>query len=220
MNAVWDGLPETRRYFGDILFIEEDHFIFPNAYRSIQLLVNLKLRKCPRCFAANLAPLDVASKGEGWQKLVAEKIGNVGYTFNRTIWRNIHSRAKEFCKFDEYNWDITMWSTIYTSFGGPVYTLRGPRRSAAHFGKCGLHQGQGSEAAACVDRGEAMIQVEDVDRRVNIEPSWDVQYIEKQSGFGKGFKGYGGWGDARDHDLCMSFASMYRSSSLCRRGRL
>lgn len=208
MNTVWDGLKETRRHSGDILFIEEDHFIFPNAYRNLQFLVDMKPKKCPDCYATNLAPCDVKSRGEGWETLIAERMGNVGYAFNRTVWRKIHRKTREFCYFDEYNWDITMWATVYPSFGGPVYTLRGPRTSAVHFGKCGLHQGQG-ERDACVDDGTMSIDVEDIDKTVNLKSNWGVHVYTHQSGYKAGFKGWGGWGDERDHQLCLEFANMY-----------
>ncbi|XP_073004770.1 alpha-1,6-mannosyl-glycoprotein 2-beta-N-acetylglucosaminyltransferase [Typha latifolia] len=208
MNTIWDGLKETKRFAGHILFIEEDHYIFPNAYRTIQLLTELKPRKCPECCAVNLAPSDVNSKGEGWASLMAEKVGNIGYAFNRTIWRKIHAKAKEFCSFDEYNWDITMWATVYPSFGSPVYSLRGPRRSAAHFGKCGLHQGQGL-STVCVDNSNASFNIDEIDRIPNIKSDWPVHIIRKQSGYQAGFKGWGGWGDERDRELCLSFAYMY-----------
>lgn len=208
MNTVWDGLPETHNFNGHILFIEEDHFILPNAYRNLQLLVELKPRKCPECYAANLAPSDVKSRGEGWESLIAERMGNIGYTFNRTVWRKIHAKAKEFCNFDEYNWDITMWSTVYPSFGKPVYSLRGSRASAVHFGKCGLHQGQDA-ASACIDDGEFKIKVEEPDHVRNINADWKVHFFRKQSGYKAGFKGWGGWGDKRDRSLCLSFAYIY-----------
>uniref|UniRef100_A0A0D9VM74 Alpha-1,6-mannosyl-glycoprotein 2-beta-N-acetylglucosaminyltransferase n=1 Tax=Leersia perrieri TaxID=77586 RepID=A0A0D9VM74_9ORYZ len=194
MNTVWDGLEETREFDGHILFIEEDHYIFPNAYRNAQLLVDLKPNKCPQCYAINLAPSDVKAKGEGWESLIAEKMGNIGYAFNRTVWRKIHAKAKQFCTFDEYNWDITMWATVYPSFGSPVYSLRGPRRSAAHFGKCGLHQGQGS-SNVCVDNGDAAVQLDAIDKVPNIEANWPVHIIQRQEGYQAGFKGWGGWGD-------------------------
>lgn len=211
MNTVWDGLNETRQHQGHILFIEEDHFIFPNAYRNLQALVSLKPNKCPDCYAANLAPCDVNSGGEGWQSLIAERMGNVGYSFNRTVWRKIHNKAREFCFFDEYNWDITMWATVYPSFGSPVYTLRGPRTSAVHFGKCGLHQGQG-ETAACIDNGSVNIQVEASDKVANIKLDWEVSFFKNQPGYKAGFKGWGGWGDDRDRQLCLKFAQMYHPS--------
>lgn len=208
MNSVWDGLKETQEHSGHILFIEEDHFIFPNAYRNMQTLVSLKPEKCPHCYAANLAPYDVNSRGEEFNSLVAERMGNVGYSFNRTVWRKIHRKAQEFCFFDDYNWDITMWATVYPSFGKPVYTLRGPRASAVHFGKCGLHQGQG-ESGACMDNGLVNIEMEDIDKVPNIESKWGVEVSEHQTGYKAGFKGWGGWGDDRDRQLCLNFARMY-----------
>ncbi|KAI3928591.1 hypothetical protein MKW98_024192 [Papaver atlanticum] len=208
MNTVWDSLEESRHHSGHILFIEEDHFIFPNAYRSIQLLTALKPKKCPTCYAANLAPSDVTSKGEQWDAMIAEKMSNVGYAFNRTVWRKIHSKTRDFCFFDDYNWDITMWATVFPSFGGPVYSLRGPRRSAAHFGKCGLHQGQG-ERNACIDNGEVNVELDDIDKVVNIKPDWNVHVIRRQEGYKAGFKGWGGWGDDRDRQLCLDFSYMY-----------
>lgn len=210
MNMVWDGLNETRKHSGHILFIEEDHFIFPNAYRNLQTLTLLKSKKCSDCYAANLAPSDVNSKGEGWESLIAERMGNVGYSFNRTVWRKIHKKAREFCFFDDYNWDITMWATVYPSFGSPVYTLRGPRTSAVHFGKCGLHQGQG-EKKVCIDKGMVNIQVEERDKLPNIGSDWEVRVYKNQPGYNAGFKGWGGWGDNRDRHLCLNFAQMYHS---------
>lgn len=211
MNTVWDGLKETRQHSGHILFIEEDHFIFPNAYRNLQLLIMLKPKKCPDCYAANLAPSDVKSKGEGWESLIAERMGNVGYSFNRTVWRTIHRKAKEFCSFDDYNWDITMWATVYPSFGSPVYSLRGPRTSAVHFGKCGLHQGQ-RENAACIDNGVFNFDVEETDRVPNIKSDWGLHVYKHQSGYQAGFRGWGGWGDKRDRQLCLEFAKLYWTS--------
>ncbi|XP_047941165.1 alpha-1,6-mannosyl-glycoprotein 2-beta-N-acetylglucosaminyltransferase [Salvia hispanica] len=211
MNTVWDGLKETSQHSGHILFIEEDHFIFPNAYQNLQLLVKLKPKKCPDCYAANLAPSDVKSKGEGWESLVAERMGNVGYSFNRTVWRMIHRKAREFCSFDDYNWDITMWATVYPSFGSPVYSLRGPRTSAVHFGKCGLHQGQ-SENAACIDNGVFNFDVEETDTVPNIKSDWGLHVYKHQSGYQAGFRGWGGWGDKRDRQLCLDFAKMYSTS--------
>lgn len=212
MNTVWDGLEESRDHDGHLLFIEEDHFLFPNAYRNIQTLASLKRAKCPDCFAANLAPSDVKSRGEGFDSLVAERMGNVGYSFNRSVWEKIRHKAREFCFFDDYNWDITMWATVFPSFGSPVYTLRGPRTSAVHFGKCGLHQGRGGEGD-CMDNGVVNIEVKETDKVVNVKEEWGVRVFEHQPGYKAGFKGWGGWGDERDRRLCLDFATMYRFNS-------
>lgn len=103
-----------------------------------------------------------------------------------------------------------MWSEVYPSFGSPVYTLRGPRSSAVHFGKCGLHQGQG-DIDACIDDGSVNIDVQNDDRVMNINSQWDVSFYDHQAGYKAGFKGWEGWGDTRDHQLCLNFASMYHN---------
>ncbi|KAH7315261.1 hypothetical protein KP509_21G041600 [Ceratopteris richardii] len=208
MNTVWDGLPEIRNYDGHILFVEEDHFLFPNALRNIEALSALKACKCPECYMANLAPADVNFKGERINALVADKIGNVGYAFNRTIWRKIHSYAEQFCSFDDYNWDISMWVVVYPEWGSTSYSLRGPRRSAQHFGKCGLHQGQKQGQPPCFDEGGQLPPVEEEDKIYNLDSNWIVRYSTVQ-GYDRGFKGWGGWGDSRDRNLCLDFASMY-----------
>lgn len=210
MNTVWDGLRETRGFHDHILFIEEDHYLFPNAYRNIQTLSALKACNCPACFMANLAPADVGFKGERTQSLIGDKIGNVGYAFNRTIWRKIHAYAEQFCNFDDYNWDITMWSAVYPNWGDSVYSLRGPRPSAQHFGKCGLHQGKKNGQPTCFDDGGKLPPVEEEDTVPNIKPGWPVRY-NVIKGYDRGFKGWGGWGDKRDQSLCLDFASMYHS---------
>lgn len=210
MNTVWDGLAETAGFDGHVLFIEEDHYLFPIAYRTIQVLTVLKNSKCPYCYVANLAPLDVTSRGEGDNALYAEKIGNVGYAFNRTVWTRIHASSQDFCTFDEYNWDITMWSTVYPNWskGKGAYTLRGPRASATHFGKCGLHQGQKEGQPACDDRGFAMPVVFPEDHVLNVDPRWRIRK-DSIKGYNKAHKGWGGWGDTRDQLLCLYFSSMY-----------
>lgn len=212
MNTVWDGLEETRRHHGDILFIEEDHYIYPNAYRNLQRLIALKPKKCPDCYAANLAPSVVVSRGEKWEMLVAERVGNVGYAFNHSVWRKIHRKAREFCLFDDYNWDITMWAAVYPSFGGAVYTLRGPRTSAVHFGECGLHQRPVDKAEACMNEGALEFEVEEIDTVANVREDWRLYVWKKQEGYSAGFKGWGGWGDVRDRQLCLDFAKMYRDA--------
>ncbi|BBN10969.1 alpha-1,6-mannosyl-glycoprotein beta-1,2-N-acetylglucosaminyltransferase [Marchantia polymorpha subsp. ruderalis] len=211
MNTVWDGLAETRNHDGNILFIEEDHVILPDAYCAIQMLIKLKATKCPECLAVNLAPVDVNSRGENYPVLIVEKIGNVGYSFNRTVFNMIHSKSKPFCKFDDYNWDITMWAAVFPSFPSAGYTLRGPRASAMHFGKCGLHQGQEKGKPECIDDYDRLKVTSD-ETEPYLNEEWKVMKFPIR-GYNKGFEGWGGWGDKRDQQLCLDFSIMYRRSN-------
>nr|DAD40230.1 TPA_asm: hypothetical protein HUJ06_014553 [Nelumbo nucifera] len=97
-------------------------------------------------------------------------------------------------------------------FGGPVYTLRGPRASAFHFGTCGLHLGQ-EEKAACFNNGSVNIVLEKADKIVNINSDWEIHLVKHKTLHQPGFMGWGGWGDVRDHQLCLDFAEMYHSGN-------
>ena len=95
MHAVWHRLPETRSFHGHVLFMEEDHLLFPNALLHLSALLQAKELRCPACVAVNLAPSDVTSRGEpGMRVLVRERMGNVGYAFNRSVWEKIHAASK------------------------------------------------------------------------------------------------------------------------------
>ncbi|CAI5964111.1 unnamed protein product [Closterium sp. NIES-64] len=143
MNAVWGGMEETRGYGGHVVWVEEDHLLFPNALRHLRALLHAKHARCPHCIAANLAPSDVVSIQDDEPGVFsAERMGNVGYAFNRSVWELIHAQAKPFCLYDDYNWDLTLWSSVLRRLPSS-WSLRWSRASAHHVGSCGLHSGQG-----------------------------------------------------------------------------
>ncbi|CAI5526794.1 unnamed protein product [Closterium sp. Naga37s-1] len=113
-NTVWDGLSETNTFTGHMLFIEEDHLLFPNALAHLKSLIRVKNARCPECVAVTLAPSNVKSRGEsGLRAFVRERMGNVGYAFNRSVWKQIHKSHKYFCYFDDYNWDVSLSESIF-----------------------------------------------------------------------------------------------------------
>ncbi|GJP38176.1 hypothetical protein CLOM_g1838 [Closterium sp. NIES-68] len=199
-NTVWDGLPETKSFNGHMLFIEEDHWLFPNALSHLRALLSAKSRgRCDQCIAASLAPADVGvvedKEGGGgeWREMMtasvdtagevedeeggemedrgvkpavraqegsavekggvsrrkrhftAERLGNVGYSFNRSVWEMMRGLAEEFCYLDEYNWDRSMWGLISHHMPS-ARMLRWHRTSAWHFGEgMGMGIGVGME---------------------------------------------------------------------------
>lgn len=232
MNTVWDGLTETRALpqAAHVSFLEEDHYTMPNAYGTLRALVRAKAARCPECIAVNLAPSDYRRRGQGARRrLVAERMGNLGYTFNRTIWERIHASAEAFCMYDDYNWDFALSEGVLATWNeSAVFSLCWSRPSAVHFGKCGLHQGapaakgragakghgSSSAAAGCTEGQPQRPQVLAVDRTVGVTPDAPMQQLKfRRPTRRKGFKGYGGWGDPRDHQLCRLFGRMYRSSA-------
>ncbi|CAI7847491.1 unnamed protein product, partial [Closterium sp. NIES-53] len=138
-NTVWDGLSETNTFTGHMLFIEEDHLLFPNALAHLKSLIRVKNVRCPECVAVTLAPSNVKSRGEsGLRAFVRERMGNVGYAFNRSVWKQIHKSHKYFCYFDDYNWDVSLSESIF-HYWRQSSSLRWSAASAHHFGRCGLH---------------------------------------------------------------------------------
>lgn len=97
MNTVWGTLGETQQYKGHILFMEEDHFLFPNTLLQLRALIKAKQEqpRFARCVSVHAAPADVKSRGEtGVRAFVVEKMGNMGYAFNRSVWADIKSGHK------------------------------------------------------------------------------------------------------------------------------
>ncbi|CAI7763674.1 unnamed protein product [Closterium sp. NIES-54] len=158
----------------------------------------------------------------------AERMGNVGYSFNRSVWEMMHGLAEEFCHLDDYNWDRSMWELI--SYHMPsARMLRWHRASAWHFGEYGLHgdgnaigdwSGMGNgdgdtnrngsgfpripSGAGGSDEVLSLLEKDkkdsiDKDAHLIILPVYSIPVV----------RGDGGWGDGRDIALCLQIASMY-----------
>jgi alpha-1,6-mannosyl-glycoprotein beta-1,2-N-acetylglucosaminyltransferase len=76
-----------------------------------------------------------------------------------------------------------------------------------HMGKCGLH-GQTEGGAGCseIDDQVAGFLIQEADRPAPDE-SWEIREVPQDLNR-IGFSGWGGWGDRRDHKLCMFFAKL------------
>ncbi|GJP33017.1 hypothetical protein CLOM_g17590 [Closterium sp. NIES-68] len=263
-NTVWDGLPETESFTGHMLFIEEDHLLFPNALSHLQALIRVKNRRCSECVGVTLAPSNVRSRGEsGLRAFVRERMGNVGYAFNRTVWEQIHQTHKYFCHFDDYNWDVSLSESIF-HFWRHSSALRWSAASAHHFGRCGLHSekadppahylvrkngtgpGRGSEGSGmemlaagdgqrielyrrrggdfaavnvtanassavdqCSQEGLQLPRLLPRDLHPDIDVDAPIRAFDFSGPVLKRFTGFGGWGDGRDHMLCMHIGALY-----------
>ena len=102
-----------------------------------------------------------------------------------------------------------MWSLIQGRWNAPL-TIRSARASAWHVGGCGLHTGKLKKACEHDVVQGAPVQAED--EIVNIKgdiPPQLVRYALRSANF----RGWGGWGDYRDHELCTYFSTMYRGDN-------
>lgn len=96
MNTVWDGLEETKHFQGHIIFMEEDHYLFPNAIVHAKALITAKQGRFGDVAAvAMLGPSIQSHRGEIYEdKFVVEDWGVIGYIFNRSVWEKIHSASE------------------------------------------------------------------------------------------------------------------------------
>lgn len=139
------------------------------------------------------------------QAEVAEWISskhNMGMAFTRREWNKILSCREQFCKFDDYNWD---WSLQHISHHClqdklQVIMAKGPR--VFHIGDCGVHHKKSNcDSNAGLDKVKAIIK----SAQKYLFPSslqFTIVGLRKKM---KEKKPNGGWGDQRDHQLCMNF---------------
>ncbi|GAQ81282.1 N-acetylglucosaminyltransferase II [Klebsormidium nitens] len=137
MNQVWDEMEEFQNFDGHICFLEEDHLVVPNAYRTLQVLIAVKNARCPDCVAVSLSTGHRAhSPGVlGGEHFVADRMSNMGYAFNRTVWRRIKAQARKFCGFDDYGWDWTLECAVMASWAPGTLSLHAAGASVIHAGR-------------------------------------------------------------------------------------
>ncbi|CAI5524649.1 unnamed protein product [Closterium sp. Naga37s-1] len=196
VNTVWNGLPETRAFNGHMLFIEEDHWLFPNALSHLRSLLSAKCRgRCNECIAVSLAPADVGvvedeeegaverrgvktavqaqrevedrqrgvagvrrlrlsvrrvegnavEKGGVLRRIghfTAERLGNVGYSFNRSVWAMMHGLAQVGYVVPQVGYVVPQWGMLFLRCGmTPGYGMGNVGR--ARIGVCGWEVMQG-----------------------------------------------------------------------------
>ncbi|CAH0388414.1 unnamed protein product [Bemisia tabaci] len=124
---------------------------------------------------------------------------NMGMAFNRSVWHEIYNCAKAFCTFDDYNWD---WSLQHVSNNCLQHKLealvmRSPR--VFHIGECGVHHKSSCTSTIIISKVQKILQL----ASKHFYPKHlSVIFMTVKKKPLK--KGNGGWGDIRDHELCLN----------------
>jgi len=127
---------------------------------------------------------------------------NMGMAFSRKEWNLILQCKKQFCKFDDYNWD---WSLQHISHHClkqkfQVIMVKGPR--VFHIGECGVHHKKTNcDSNTGLDKVKSIIS----SAKKSLFPEKLQFVITKLRKKMKEKKPNGGWSDKRDHDLCLNF---------------
>lgn len=207
-NRVFNQLEVTRFHTGLVLFLEEDHYVAEDFIYVLNLMQQTAHTTCNKC---NIFSLGTYLKTYNYysdnKKMevtpwVSSK-HNMGMALNRTVWGSIRNCSHYFCSYDDYNWDWSLQHVSNQCLQTKLHVMmaRGPR--VFHIGECGVHHKKNNcEATAVISRVQKVLKIA---RKYMFMPRLTLIYTtnsKKQ----KVRKGNGGWGDPRDHQLCLNIS--------------
>jgi len=202
MNYVFDNILDKYNINKNIILLEEDHMVAPDVFYTLDKVIGVKNESCAEC---DIVVLGLFTRNYNNYQRDLFKIGkqtwygkhNTGMVLNKRLWNAFRSCSKMFCEFDDYNWD---WSLIQISYNClpkkmiAIYT-KTPR--VLHIGDCGVHTHK------CSSQNTANKIKEIFQKAQSSFFPEKMQLTENLSRVPKISKPNGGWGDKRDHQLCL-----------------
>ncbi|XP_067616709.1 alpha-1,6-mannosyl-glycoprotein 2-beta-N-acetylglucosaminyltransferase isoform X6 [Eurosta solidaginis] len=215
-NRVFDQLDVTRYHTGLVLFLEEDHYVAEDFLYLLDMMQSSIGSLCPQCDILSLGTYlktfnyyTYNSKVEVMPWISSKH--NMGFAFNRSTWSTIRKCAQHFCFYDDYNWD---WSLHYVSqqcLQKKLHAMivKGPR--VFHIGECGVHhKKKNCESNQVIAKVQQVLRIARKSRQLFPRSlSLTAATLVKKT---KLRKGNGGWGDRRDHQLCMNMTKSSNES--------
>lgn len=126
----------------------------------------------------------------------------MGMALNRTTFHEIVRCAEHFCSYDDYNWDWSLQHVSQQCLQNKLYAMvvKGPR--VFHIGECGVHhKKKDCESNQVISKVQQVIHI--ATKSGQLYPNSLILTIASVIKKTKLRKGNGGWGDKRDHMLCM-----------------
>ncbi|KAK4321555.1 hypothetical protein Pmani_007672 [Petrolisthes manimaculis] len=205
-NKIFDEVWILRNHTGQVLFLEEDHYVAEDFLHTLRLLTAAIPRACPKCslitlgnYLKNYNFYTDARKVEVTQWVSSKH--NMGFAFNHSVWGLIKACSGQFCDHDDYNWDWSLLHVSNTCLTHKLHTLvlRAPR--VFHIGECGVHhKKKDCSSRSVLNKVHRALQA---GQRTLFPRQLIVVHTPPKKV--KKHKGNGGWGDLRDHALCRSF---------------
>mmetsp|Transcript_28261 Transcript_28261/g.91502 ORF Transcript_28261/g.91502 Transcript_28261/m.91502 type:complete len:969 (-) Transcript_28261:184-3090(-) len=118
-DMLWNSVPETKAWDGDIALLEEDHVVTPDYLLLLDHLLVLKREACPRCWGVTVRwacmPGDAGvTEQDAWKLCRSHTFINTGIAFNRTTY--LHIKRSDFDFFPD-GWD---WSLFHLAQTGQM----------------------------------------------------------------------------------------------------
>ncbi|KRT84641.1 hypothetical protein AMK59_1483, partial [Oryctes borbonicus] len=204
-NRVFNQLEVTKNHTGLVVFLEEDHYVAEDFIHVLKLMDSTCKISCPQCNILSLGTYLKTFSYYGDPKKVEvtpwiSSKHNMGMAFNRSTWIKIKECAEYFCKYDDYNWDWSLQHVSQYCLREKLHAMvvRGPR--VFHIGECGVHHKKNNcESTGVITKVQKVLK----SSLNHLYPNYlTLTYVSplKKS---KIRKGNGGWGDRRDHMLCI-----------------
>ncbi|XP_023036388.1 alpha-1,6-mannosyl-glycoprotein 2-beta-N-acetylglucosaminyltransferase isoform X4 [Drosophila willistoni] len=228
-NRVFNELEVTRFHTGLVLFLEEDHYVAEDFLYILAMMQQRTKDLCPQCNVLSLGTylktfnyytyhsklharvkvkkidregiLNDYSKVEVMPWISSKH--NMGFAFNRTTWMGIRKCARHFCTYDDYNWDWSLQHVSQQCLKRKLHAMivKGPR--VFHIGECGVHhKNKNCESNQVISKVQHVLRIARNSHQLFPRSlTLTVPSLVKKS---KLRKGNGGWGDLRDHELCLN----------------
>lgn len=206
LHFVFERVKVLRGYKGFVVFIEEDNYLLPDFHHFFHAMVELRKIDCSDCDVLALGNhkglsdfREVSSKTEtaGWMSTKH----NIGMGINRELYYKLMGCNKEFCTYDDYNWDWTLQKLSGTCISKPLKVLVALGSRVLHTGDCGLHQKDECRPEVAQQRVDEALGETESALFISQLTITDHSPAEHQPHMKNG-----GWGDVRDHALCVNYA--------------
>ncbi|XP_034112769.1 alpha-1,6-mannosyl-glycoprotein 2-beta-N-acetylglucosaminyltransferase isoform X2 [Drosophila sulfurigaster albostrigata] len=207
-NRVFNELEVTRFHTGLVLFLEEDHYVAEDFLYLLAMMQQRTKDLCPQCNILSLGTYlktfnyyTYHSKVEAMPWISSKH--NMGFAFNRTTWRSIRRCAQHFCSYDDYNWDWSLQHVSQQCLQRKLHAMivKGPR--VFHIGECGVHhKNKNCESNQVISKVQHVLRI--ARNSHQLFPRSIMMTVPSLLKKSKLRKGNGGWGDLRDHELCMN----------------
>ncbi|XP_037809089.1 alpha-1,6-mannosyl-glycoprotein 2-beta-N-acetylglucosaminyltransferase isoform X2 [Lucilia cuprina] len=213
-NRVFDQLEVTRYHTGLVLFLEEDHYVAEDFLYLLEMMQRRTKDLCPQCNILSLGTYlktfnyyTYNSKVEVMPWISSKH--NMGFAFNRSTWNSIRKCRQHFCSYDDYNWDWSLQHVSQQCLQHKLHAMivKGPR--VFHIGECGVHhKKKNCESNQVISKVQQVLRI--ARKSGQIFPKSLTLTVASLIKKTKLRKGNGGWGDRRDHELCMNMTLITR----------
>ncbi|XP_056621228.1 alpha-1,6-mannosyl-glycoprotein 2-beta-N-acetylglucosaminyltransferase [Triplophysa dalaica] len=207
LHFVFERVKVLQGYKRFVVFLEEDNYLLPDFHHFFHAMVELRKIDCADCDVlalgnhkgtADFRELSSKTETAGWMSTKH----NMGTGISRELYYKLMGCNKEFCTYDDYNWDWTLQNLSGTCISKPLKVLVALGSRVLHTGDCGLHQKDECRPEVAQQRvAEALKETESAlfvpQLAIKAQSPADHQPHVKN----------GGWGDVRDHALCINYAA-------------